>query len=184
MILSDPLGDSWIKSSLKVARKPRTSVTDRVSNCLVAWTSLYLWALPRKKMNYLFICYHKGEWKSKWEKKSLLFSNKLLGTVGQPVLRKKKRKQRPSSPLTEINKKQRVWKAILKSPLPHSPWKLPVYSLGFTWSSLKKTKKLGVFIICSPEGTFCSKPGVGRLELRHSPRWGTAKKPGRAERRQ
>lgn len=155
---------------------------------IVWWPgSLYIFRLCWEK-NVLFICYHKGEWKSRWEKKSLLFSNKLLTTVGQPVFRKRRRKQRPFSLSSQWIKQETEGLESNTSRLPcHTVPGHFLFIAGGSHDPLEKKKqqKLGVFIMLS-QGNILFKTRTsesGRLELRHSPRWRPAKKPGGAERR-
>lgn len=78
MILSDPLSDSSIKSSLKVVGKPWTAVTEfPIVGGGGCWKSLCLWTLLRK-MYYLFICYiTKENGKVGEERRVHYFSSKL-----------------------------------------------------------------------------------------------------------
>lgn len=93
--------------------------------------------------------------------------------MGQPVLRKRKWKQRPPlSLLNEINKKEGLESNTSWLPCHTVPGHF-LFIAGGSHDPLKKNpKKLGVFIMLS-QGNILFETRTsesGRLELRHSPR--------------
>lgn len=66
MILSDPLSDSSIKSSLKVVGKPWTAVTE--FPIVGGWWGLEVFMsldFAEKNVLFIYLLSHKGEWESR-----------------------------------------------------------------------------------------------------------------------